>query len=467
MKLKFCGAAREVTGSSHLLILDNGTKILMDCGMYQGHDKEMEDFNSNWIVDPKEIDILILSHAHIDHTGKVPKLVKDGFNGKIFATHATRDLSAIMLLDAAGIQEKDADFFNKRMKEQDNPTRREPLYTTKDIANVMKLFVCYNYEQWFDVCADIKCLYRDTGHILGSASITLEVTENNKKTMVGFSGDIGRPNRPILSDPLPMPLCDYLICESTYGDTLHESAPNELGTFLATINKTCVEKKGKVIIPAFSVGRTQEIVYMLDRLESEGKLPKIQVYVDSPLSVDATEVFIKHPECFDEELHAYMVNDPNPFGFKSLKYIRTVDESKALNFSDEPCIIISSSGMANAGRVKHHLFNNIEDPKNTVLIVGYATPDTPAGKLRNGEKLIKIFGKMLIVNSDVVVMDSFSAHGDQKEMLEFLSNQNQIKTLFLVHGDFERQKVWKEAIIKNSKISNVEIPELAHEVHLN
>jgi metallo-beta-lactamase family protein len=467
MKLKFCGAAREVTGSSHLITLDNGLKVLMDCGMYQGHSKEMEDFNSSWIVSPKEIDILVLSHAHIDHTGKLPKLVKDGFRGNIFATHATRDLCAIMLLDAAGIQEKDADFFNKRMKEQGNPTRREPLYTTKDIVEVMKLFVCYNYEHWFDIDKDVKCIFKDSGHILGSASITLEIKENNKKTIVGFTGDIGRPNRPILSDPMPMPVCDYLICESTYGDTLHESAPQELGTFLSTINNTCVDKKGKVIIPAFSVGRTQEIVYMLDKLESEGKLPKIQVYVDSPLSVDATEVFIKHPECFDEELHNYMVKDPNPFGFKSLKYVRTVDESKALNFSKEPCIIISSSGMANAGRVKHHLFNNIEDPNNTVLIVGYATPDTPAGKLRNGEKLIKLFGKFLKVNSDVIVMDSFSAHGDQKEMLDFLSNQTKLKSLFLVHGEYERQKVWREAIFTKMNIENIVIPELGNEFSLS
>jgi metallo-beta-lactamase family protein len=466
MKLKFCGAAREVTGSSHLLILENGFKVLLDCGMYQGHSKEMEDFNLNWIVDPKEIDILILSHAHIDHTGKLPKLVKDGFRGNIFATHATRDLSALMLLDAAGIQEKDAEFFNKRMKKQGNPARREPLYTSKDIVEVMKLFVCYNYEQWFVANKDIRCIFKDSGHILGSASITLEVAENSKKTIIGFTGDIGRPNRPILSDPIPMPVCDYLICESTYGDKLHESAPNELDTFLNTVNDTCIKKKGKVIIPAFSVGRTQEIVYMLDRLESEGKLPKIQVYVDSPLSVDATEVFIKHPECFDEELHNYMVKDPNPFGFKSLKYIRTVDESKALNFSEEPCIIISSSGMANAGRVKHHLYNNIEDPKNTVLIVGYATPDTPAGKLRIGEKTIKLFGKMLIVNSNIVVMDSFSAHGDQKEMLDYLSNQTNLKTLFLVHGEFERQKVWKEAILNKINLNNIEIPELGNEFSL-
>jgi metallo-beta-lactamase family protein len=467
MKLKFCGAAREVTGSCHLITLNNGLKVLLDCGLYQGYGPEMESFNGTWLFDPKEIDILILSHAHIDHTGRVPKLVKDGFNGQIFSTHATRDLSSLMLLDSAGIQEKDAEFFNKRMQKAGKSERREPLYTTKDIAKVMGLFVCYGYNKMFSIDKDIKVIFKDSGHILGSASVTMEITENGKTTTLGFTGDIGRPNRPILRDPDPMPICDYIICESTYGDTLHDSAPEEVEKFMETVRETCIGNGGKVIVPAFSVGRTQEIIYMLDQLESKGLLPKVKVYVDSPLSVDATDVFINHPECFDENLHEYLLKDPNPFGFKSLTYIRDVEESKALNFTKEPCVIVSSSGMANAGRVKHHLANNIENPNNTVLIVGYASDDTPAGKLRNGEKILKLFGKFLEVRSKVVVMDSFSAHGDQKEMLDYMQNQTKLKQIFLVHGIYERQMIWKDAINKKMNVNNIEIPSLGNEYDLN
>jgi metallo-beta-lactamase family protein len=466
MKIKFCGAAREVTGSCHLLTLDNGFTILLDCGLYQGSSDALETFNDSWLFDPAKIDCMVLSHAHIDHTGKMPKLVKDGFTGSIYSTHATRGLSAIMLLDSAGIQEKDAQYDNKKREKQGKVANIEPLYDTNDVTETMKLFVSYNYDHWFSIHPTVEVFFSDAGHILGSASVTLKITEGGKTTMFGFTGDVGRPNRPILRDPVPMPALDYLICESTYGDRLHEEAPQETDRFIKIIRETCVQKRGKVIIPAFSVGRTQEIVYMLDKLANDDLLPHIPVYVDSPLSVDATDVFISHPECFDEELHKYMMHDDNPFGFKGLHYIKKVEESKALNTLKEPCIIIASSGMANAGRVKHHIFNNIEDPTCTILIVGYATPHTPAGQLRAHVDYLRLFGVEKRVNARVEVMDSFSAHGDYKEIIDFIKNQKQgLKKLFLVHGDYDTQQVF-EKTLNTEGFKNITIPALGDEIVL-
>jgi metallo-beta-lactamase family protein len=281
----------------------------------------------------------------------------------------------------------------------------------------------YPYDQWNPICKEVQVMYTDPGHILGSASVTLKIENNGKTTFLGFTGDIGRPNRPILRDPHPMPPCDYLICESTYGDRKHESLPNELERFLDIIKHTCIEKRGMLIIPAFSIGRTQEIVYLLDQAYNLHKLPPIKVYVDSPLAVNATTVYGAHPECFDSELNKYLLTDKNPFGFNNLTYIREVEQSKALNTSKEPCIIISASGMMNAGRVKHHLANHIEDKKNTILIVGYCTPDTPGGILRSGAEKIKLFGEVKQVRADIEIMDSFSAHGDRDEMKDFIENQ--------------------------------------------
>jgi len=414
MKIQFCGAARAVTGSSHLITLDNGFKILLDCGLYQGNDKEMKDFNENWLFTPADIDCLVLSHAHIDHTGRVPKLVRDGFQGCIHGTHATRSLSSIMLLDSAKIQERDAQYFNKKQAKKGRNEHREPLYNSHDVTKTMQLFRGYQYNKWFHIHPDVEVQFRDAGHILGSASVTLKIWENGKTHWIGFTGDIGRPNRPILRDPQRMPEVDYLICESTYGDKEHENAPNESERFLNIIKHTCIHKKGKLIIPAFSIGRTQEIVYMLDQMETKGVLPKIPVYVDSPLAVNATMIFGSHPECYDDDLHEYLLLDPNPFGFNDLQYVRDVQVSKSLNSSKEPCIIISSSGMMNAGRVRHHLFNNIDKKRNTFLIVGYCAPHTPGGMLRNGVKQLKLYGETKPVVADIEIMDSFSAHADRQ-----------------------------------------------------
>jgi metallo-beta-lactamase family protein len=472
MKIQFCGAAREVTGSCHMLILNDGTRILLDCGLYQGGEDSGDEggspmlhFNDKWNFDPKDIKCLILSHAHIDHTGRVPKLVADGFQGKIYATNATRDLCSIMLLDSAKIQEGDADYHNKKHRTMGEP-EEEPLYTVSDVYKAMGQFCSYNYEQWFHIHPDVRVLYRDSGHILGSASINLEIKEGDRTIRLSFTGDIGRPNRPILRDPIPMPEADYVICESTYGDREHEAAPNEIEHFLKIVLHTCIEKKGKLIIPAFSVGRTQEIVYMLSQLHHAGRLPKIPVYVDSPLAVNATQVFESHPECMDEDIHRFMTGSDDPFGFNDLFYIRAADASKKLNDIGKPCIIIAASGMMNAGRIVHHTLNNIENPHNTFLIVGYCTPNTIGGQLRDGAKSIHVMGQYKQVIAQVEIMDSFSAHGDRVEMLDYLQNQKgSVKKIFLVHGTIDRQEKWRDYLIANG-FKDIDIPSLGDVVEL-
>lgn len=461
MTLKFCGAAREVTGSAHLLTLDDGYTILLDCGLYQGNSKEMEDFNQGWLFEPAKVDCLILSHAHIDHCGRIPKLVRDGFAGPIYSTHATRSLCAIMLLDSAMIQERDAEYYNRKHTDQ-----REPLYKTQDVKPAMERFVALPYDKWQQIHPDVELQFRDAGHILGSASVTLRIRTHDRTVHLGFTGDIGRPNRPILRDPRKMPACDYIISESTYGDREHEQAPKEMEHFLNVIHKTCVEKKGKLLIPAFSVGRTQEIVYLLDQLENEGRLPRVPVYVDSPLAVNATAVFGSHPECYDSDLNQYLLEDDDPFGFNGLSYIRKVEASKALNHLEGPAIIISAAGMMNAGRSKHHLNNTIEDPRNTVLIVGYCSPGTPGGRLRDGVETIRLFGQEKKVRAEIEIMDSFSAHADRSEMLDFLNGQQKhAKKVFLVHGTIERQEALMAAL-SAKHFQAVAIPQLGESFHL-
>lgn len=468
MKIQFCGAAREVTGSAHLLTLDDGYKILLDCGLFQGS-KEWEANNENWFFNPADIDCLVLSHAHIDHSGRIPKLVRDGFQGNIHCTHATRSLCSIMLLDSAKIQEKDAEYFNRRQKRKPERKREplvEPLYTSKDVGETMKLFVGYGYDRWFRIHEQVEVLFRDAGHILGSASITLRIRENGKTLMLGFTGDTGRPRRPILRDPQPMPEVDYLICESTYGDRDHQKAPQDIEKLLEIIRHTCLEKKGKLIIPAFSVGRTQEIVYMLDQLETEGRLPSIPVFVDSPLAVNATMIFGAHPECFDEQLNEYMLIDENPFGFNKLTYVRSVELSKHLNEMEDAAVIISSSGMMNAGRIVHHLDHNIDDRRNTFLIVGYCAPYTPCGQLREGREEIRVFGEFKPVRAEIEVMESFSAHADRNELLDFIRNQEKrLRRLFLVHGTLDRQEAFRE-LLNDNGFQHVDIPRLGETVKL-
>lgn len=468
MEIKFCGAAREVTGSAHLLTLSglgpSGTddyQILLDCGLYQGNDKSMEAFNENWYFNPSKIDCVVLSHAHIDHSGRLPFLVKSGFTGSIYCTHATRSLSAILLLDSAMIQEYDAKYQNDHGS--GNKKKATPLYESKHVTETMKLFRSVGYEKWLPICEGVEVIFKDAGHILGSASVTLRI---NGEKYIGFSGDIGRPNRPILRDPVPMPPLDYLICESTYGDRDHVSKPMEDEHFLKIIRETCIDRRGKVIIPAFSVGRTQEIVYILDQLFNEGLLPKdIPVFVDSPLAINATQVYGTHPECYDDDLNQYLLEDDDPFGFNSLTYVRSVDLSKSLNQLKGPGIIISASGMANAGRVRHHIANNIEDPNNTILLVGYATPSTPAGMLMAGVERLNLFGKWLQVKARIERIDALSAHGDRWEMLSFIKNQLHLKGLFLVHGDYDVQLAW-QIFLEDRGFENITIPALKDTIQL-
>lgn len=476
MIIQFCGAARNVTGSCHLITLENGYRILLDCGLFQGNRRTDRTSNRTWHFDPATVDCLILSHAHIDHTGRVPALVKAGFRGCIHATHATRSLCSIMLLDSAKIQERDAEYHNKKELEKKKKKKArskkykadliEPLYGAEDVVETMNLFNGYSYNRWHRISEYVEVMFRDQGHILGSASVSLRIQDGSRNITLGFTGDIGRPDRPILRDPQQMPECDYLICESTYGDKEHESKPEQSAMLLDVMKETCVHNRGKMIIPAFSIGRTQEIVYMLDQLELSGALPKIPIYVDSPLAVNATEIYGSHPECFDNALHEYMLQDDNPFGFNKLEYVRSVEKSKELNVSKDPMVIISASGMMNAGRIRHHLFHNLEDPKSTFLMVGYCSPETAGGILKAGAQELKVMGETLEVKAAIKSMDSFSAHGDRKEMLESIAHLRQgVKKTFLVHGEYDTQQQFAEYLGEGG-FQKVHIPAEGQEIHI-
>jgi metallo-beta-lactamase family protein len=469
MKIKFCGAAKEVTGSAHLFKLDNGFTFLLDCGLYQGREESMKDFNKTWLFDPAEVDCVVLSHGHIDHIGRLPKLRLDGFSGPVYSTPATHDVSAILLLDSALIQVRDAEYDNKKLRAKGHLTdenKVEPLYTPDDVPATMKQFVSYSYDTWFNIHPDVSVQYKDAGHILGSASINLKIKENGKVKLFAFSGDIGRPNRPILKDPMPMDQAEYILSESTYGDRDHEASPGESDKLLEIITSTCIDKKGKVIIPAFSLGRTQEIVYILDHLYNAGKLPKVPIYVDSPLSVNATAVYSAHPECYDRELFQYMIQHKDPFGFNGLIYITEVEESKSLNYNDDPCVIISSSGMVTAGRIQHHILNNCENSNNTILIIGYCAPGTPGRLIMDGADHIIMHGQERAINARVEVMQSFSAHGDRHEMKDFLSNQKSSATrIYLVHGEEKAQIAFRE-FLQADGFGDIYIPSLGEEIEI-
>jgi metallo-beta-lactamase family protein len=401
MILKFWGAARTVTGSMHLLQLESGKKILLDCGLYQGSEGFAADYNRNFPCPPKEIDFVILSHAHIDHCGNIPQLVAQGFSGSIYCTHATYDLAAIMLQDSANIQEKDAVDENKWRRKKGYDLI-EPLYVLEDVVPALANFVTLSYDQWHRIDEQVELLFRDAGHMLGSATVSLRIQEGSRSITIGFTGDVGRPGSPILRDPLQMPQSDFLISESTYGGELHEPIEEAKDLLMGIIHEACVVRKGKLIIPAFSVGRTQIIVYYLDKLKTEGRLPDIPVYVDSPLAVNATNIFQMHPECYDEELLRYLVTDPNPFGFNGLHYIRDAKDSKLLNTKQGPFIVIAASGMLNAGRILHHLRNGIEDERNTIMVTGFCAEGTLGAKIVSGQPTVKIFGEVHHVRARIV-----------------------------------------------------------------
>jgi metallo-beta-lactamase family protein len=460
MKIQFLGAAREVTGSKHLITLDNGKKILLDCGMYQGKGSETDAMNRKLGFNPGDIDYLILSHAHIDHSGLIPYISKLGFEGSVITTHATRDLCAIMLADCGKIQEHDTEFNNKKRAKKNLPPL-EPIYNKADAEFAMRYFIGVPYNKAYRISKGVKVTFTNSGHLLGSSVVNLQIKEGDKVTSIAFTGDIGRPVNRILNSPQPFPQADIIICESTYGNRLHESTVVAEEKLLEVIKRTCVDKKGKLIIPSFSVGRTQEIIYSLNNFYNSGKLPKIKVFVDSPLSVNATSIFRIHPECFNKNILHLMETDPDPFGFNDLYFVQQVEDSKKLNDIKEPCIIISASGMMEAGRVKHHLANSISDKKNTILAVGYCAPATLGARILRGDKEISIFGTVYRVEADIERIDSYSGHADYNEMLDFLACQDKTKVnrVFLVHGEFAAQEFFSN-ILKENNFNSIAIPKL-------
>jgi metallo-beta-lactamase family protein len=463
MKIRFLGAAREVTGSKHLITTKSGKRILLDCGMFQGKGLETDAMNRNLGFNPGEIDHIVLSHAHIDHSGLIPYMYRLGFRGSVICTSATRDLCAILLADCGHIQEMDARMFNKkRLKKGLQPI--EAIYTRQEAVRCMELFIGIPYERKFYFDENIKLKFYDTGHLLGGGVACLEINEDGKLYRIGYTGDIGRPVNRILRSPQAFPQVDYLITESTYGDRIHDTSDYAEEQLLSVVEETCIRKGGKLIIPSFSVGRTQEIVYSLNNFYNAGRLPKIDIFVDSPLSVNATNIFRMHPECFNDRIQKVMETDEDPFGFNSLHYISSIEESKKLNNNKKPCVVISASGMMEAGRVKHHLANSISNSKNTVLAVGYCAPNTLGAKILRGDKQVSIFGNMLDVKADIRRIEAYSGHGDYKEMISFLKCQDasQIQKTFIVHGEYTAQQFYKGELEKEG-YKNISIPEAGDE----
>lgn len=466
MKIGFHGAARMVTGSKHLLTLSNGKTYLLDCGMFQGMGQDTDSLNRDFGFLPTVIDHMILSHAHIDHCGLIPKLVKDGYKGKIFATPATKDLAAILMEDSAGIQENDLKYVNKKRAANGQPYLT-PLYGTEDAKRAAGQFVVVDYGQWHAIDDQVQFMYLDAGHIIGSTTVHLKINENGKETRLTFSGDVGRYRDTILRSPEDFPQADYIIMESTYGNKLHKEISGTKDLILEWITKTCLEKKGKLIFPAFSVGRTQEILYELNQLEQEHRLPDLPYFVDSPLSMEATEVIKSYPNYFNDRVKKLLETDNDPFAFKGLRFIQSVEESKSLNFRDEPMVIISSSGMAEAGRVKHHISNNIENSRNSIVLTGYCEPHSLGGRLKLHPKEVSIFGIRHMVNAEIGDIQGMSAHGDYEDLCKWLSCQDPkiVKKLFLVHGDYDVQMDFKNRLISKG-FSDVEIPAIHTEVDL-
>jgi metallo-beta-lactamase family protein len=466
MKIAFHGAARTVTGSKHLITISNGKKFLLDCGMFQGMGQETESLNRNWGFNPAEVDYVFLSHAHVDHSGLLPKLVKDGFHGTIYATPATIDVIQALLLDSACIQQQDMHFLNKKRREEGKKLL-EPLYTEEDVRNIYPHLKPVHYHQAIQVDDNITLEFFDGGHIVGSATVFLTLMEKGKITKLVFSGDVGRYGDPILHSPETFPQADYIVIESTYGNKLHDRIETYADDLLKNIERTCIHKKGKLIIPAFSVGRTQELLYALNDLELDGRLPPVNYYVDSPLSVKITEIVKRHPECFNRSLQKLLHIDADPFRFHGLHYITDKRDSQALNTDYRPSVIISASGMAEAGRVKHHIANGIENWRNTIMIIGYCEPNSLGARLKENPETVGIFGSQYNVKADIAVLDSMSAHADYNDLCQYLSCQDaqEVKRVFIVHGEPDVQVEFKRRLIKKGFL-DIEIPELHQEFGL-
>jgi metallo-beta-lactamase family protein len=463
LKIQFLGATRSVTGSMHI-IESNGKRILIDCGLFQGRREESNRRNRNFPFDPKGIERVVLSHAHIDHSGNLPNLVKQGYENTIYSTFATRDLCLLMLKDTAHIQKKDAEYLNKKEERKGLPSI-EPLYDVEDVEQTLSLFRGIGYRKGFYVTSDIKLTFYDAGHILGSALSIFDIKENGKNLRLAYIVDLGRKNLPILKDPEMVKGIDFMIIESTYGNRLHEDLSETEKRLAQVVNET-ITSGGKIIVPAFSLGRTQEVVYCLHRLQNQGRIPHPKIFVDSPLSVDVTEIFKLHPDCFDTETKQMIAQNENPFGWKDVTYIKDAEESKKLNQMDQPCIIISASGMCESGRILHHLKNNIEDSKNTILVVGFMAKDTLGRRMVERQKKVKIFGEEHRLKARVEVLDAFSAHADRDELLQYVNNtKDSLQGVFVVHGEEEQAQALAEGI-KGLGIQNVLIPNLGDEVKI-
>jgi metallo-beta-lactamase family protein len=467
MKITFCGAARTVTGSQHLIEV-NGQRILLDCGLFQGHRDDAFARNQNFLFDPATVSVLVLSHAHIDHCGNIPNLTKQGFRGDIVCTSATRDLASAMLLDSAHIQEGDIEYLNKKRAKRGEPPV-PPLYTEDDVRECLALFSPRELNRPRVIANGVTCTFYEAGHMLGSAFVVLDIEDHDagKDVRLVFSGDLGRRGLPILRDPATIDRADVLILESTYGDRLHPPLEDDVRAMERIIAET-FKRGGHVIIPAFAVGRTQQVVYALHQLVAKGDLPNLPVYVDSPLAIDVTNIFRLHPECYDDETRRFLTQSGarDPFGFERLIYTRSTDESKRLNFLTTPAIIISASGMAEAGRILHHLKNNIEDPKNTVLIVGFQAEHTLGRRIADGEKTVRIFGETYENHARVEVLQGFSGHADRDDLIEWVGAMGQKpKHTFLVHGE-ETQAFALQSALQQQFALEVAVPDWKQQVSI-
>jgi len=458
MKITFWGAAGTVTGSMHLVESD-GRRYALDCGLFQGRRKEAEEKNRHLPVAGSSIDAVVLSHAHIDHSGNLPTLVKNGFTGPIYSTPATIDLCNWMLRDTAHIQEKDAEFLNKRREHRKASGLENghavPLYTTEDAERTLPLFQPVAYHEPRKLSANLSYVPYDAGHILGSSCVVLDEEQNGARVRLTFSGDVGRPHLPIIRDPETMPASEYLIVESTYGGRLHKDVSHVENKLADIVNRTAAHG-GRIIVPAFSVGRTQQLVLLLHQLANQKRIPSIPIFVDSPLAINVTQVHRDHPECFNEETRQYLVHSEDPFGFSRLQYVREASESKKLNDLHGPFVVISASGMCEAGRILHHLRNGIEDPRNTILITGFQAQDTLGRKLIEKWPEVKIFGEPVRVRAAIASLDELSAHADYNELLDWIRPlAPSLRRVFLVHGEPQQSAAFAQHIQSQLRLESV------------
>ena len=456
IKLSFHGAARTVTGSRHLLDI-NGYRLLLDCGFFQGRRADTYQRNLHFSFDPRSVDSVIISHAHMDHLGNLPNLVKQGFEGDVNCTSATLDLANIMLTDSANIQENDIQYVNKVRRRHNQPPV-EPLYDTTDVPPTLRLLRGNSYEHRFDLAAGISVTFHDAGHILGSAITIINIIDGDRKLSVCFTGDLGRNGMPIIRDPYVVADADVLIIESTYGNRLHSDINSVEDKLAAVINET-IGKGGKIIVPSFALERTQELIYCLHQLKLGGRIPNFPIYIDSPLAIDATDIFRVHPECYDAETAQLLRSTADPFGFRGLHYVSSVEESKHLNAVKTPMMIIAGSGMAEAGRVQHHLKNNIGKPNNTVLIVGWQAENTLGRKIAERWPEVTIFGEKHKLRSRVEIFNEFSAHADRNDLIRWSgAGRERWQKVFVVHGE-EQSALSLADAFRETGLHDVTVPE--------